>query len=129
MFVENALGFVVPKIWRPWQAVAPPVYVFLFFSGFLNMDPDGPYRTHLLFPGRRDEDPQVVDGRGNSMSPSSMKSMFGGGWGRKGAGLPFGVGGPGANARADARGTPEADSYAYMRGGNSKQVRFQTCHS
>ena len=91
------------------------------------MDPDGPYRTHLLFPGRRDEDPQVVDGRGNSMSPSFMKSMFGGGWGRKGAGLPFGVGGPGANARADARGTPEADSYAYMRGGNSKQVRFQTC--
>ena len=50
-------------------------------GGVLTMDPDGPYRTHLLFPGRKDEEGDFV-GRGRATgSPSFMKQMLT--WGRK----------------------------------------------
>lgn len=48
--------------------------------GVLALDADGPYRTHLLFPGKRDE----AEGEGGGRKPGStsfMKQMLG--WGKK----------------------------------------------
>ena len=89
-------------------------------SSLINMDPEGPYRTHLLFPGRKEDEGQ--DGRGSSVSPSFMKSMFSGAWGKqKQTGLPFGGGGGQAAEMQRYRMTPETDPF-YMRG---KQVSFE----
>merc|ERR1719285_1199762 len=50
-------------------------------AGLFNMDPNAPYRTHMLFPGRKEDDCGGPDPRRSSGSPSFMKTMMG--WGGK----------------------------------------------
>ncbi len=52
-------------------------------GSMLSMDPDGPYRTHLLFPGRKDDDAAPEMGRrsGGGGGSGFMKQVFG--FGRK----------------------------------------------
>lgn len=45
------------------------------------MDPNAPYRTHMLFPGRKEDDSGGPDPRRSSGSPSFVKAMMG--WGGK----------------------------------------------
>eukprot|EP00092_Neocalanus_flemingeri_P026433 GFUD01028654.1.p1 GENE.GFUD01028654.1~~GFUD01028654.1.p1 ORF type:complete len:397 (+),score=86.11 GFUD01028654.1:71-1192(+) len=45
------------------------------------MDPNAPYRTHMLFPGRKDDDTSQPDPRRSSGSPSFMKAMMS--WGKR----------------------------------------------
>ena len=49
-------------------------------GGIFNMDPNAPYRTHMLFPGRKDDE-APMDPRRSSGSPSFMKTMMG--WGKR----------------------------------------------
>ena len=48
-------------------------------SGLFNMDASSAYRTHMLFPGRKDED--GAEPRRSSGSPSFMKAMMS--WGKR----------------------------------------------
>jgi len=50
-------------------------------GGLFNMDPNAPYRTHMLFPGRKDDDSSQADPRRSSGSPSFMKAMMS--WGKR----------------------------------------------
>ena len=50
-------------------------------TGLFNMDPNAPYRTHMLFPGRKEDDSGGPDPRRSSGSPSFVKAMMG--WGGK----------------------------------------------
>jgi hypothetical protein len=50
-------------------------------GGLFNMDPNAPYRTHMLFPGRKDDDSSQTDPRRSSGSPSFMKAMMS--WGKR----------------------------------------------
>lgn len=50
-------------------------------GGLFNMDPNAPYRTHMLFPGRKDDDGSGNDPRRSSGSPSFMKAMMS--WGKR----------------------------------------------
>ena len=92
-------------------------------SNILNMDPDAPYRTHLLFPGRSGED--NADGRGPSGSPSLLQAVFGGSWGKKASttGLPLGVRNEGTGDAQRYRVTPEMDPF-YRGGPGPKTVSF-----
>ena len=49
-------------------------------GGLFNMEANGPYRTHMLFPGRKDED-GGPDPRRSSGSPGFMKTMMS--WGKR----------------------------------------------
>jgi hypothetical protein len=88
------------------------------------MDPDAPYRTHLLFPGRGGDE-SSPDGRGPSGSPSLLQGIFGGSWGKKSSttGLPLGVRNEGAADVQRYRVTPEMDPF-YRGGPGGKQVSF-----
>ena len=79
-------------------------------GGILNMDPDGPYRTHLLFPGRKDE---MDDPRRPGGSPSFMKQMLQ--WGKKSSEARMMP----QQEMQKYRVTPEQDPYF-----RSKQVSF-----
>lgn len=50
-------------------------------TGLFNMDPNAPYRTHMLFPGRKEDDSGGPDPRRSSGSPGFVKAMMG--WGSK----------------------------------------------
>ena len=50
-------------------------------SGLFNMDNNSAYRTHMLFPGRKDEDGSCGEPRRSSGSPSFMKAMMS--WGKR----------------------------------------------
>ena len=50
-------------------------------TGLFNMDPNTPYRTHMLFPGRKEDDCGGPDPRRSSGSPGFVKAMMG--WGSK----------------------------------------------
>jgi len=81
-------------------------------SSLFNMDPNSSYRTHMLFPGRKEDDGSTTGGdhRRPSGSPSFMKSMMS--WGKRSsdprsssANGPPGAGGtPGAPPRGRGRG-------------------------
>ena len=49
-------------------------------GGLFNMEGSGPYRTHMLFPGRKDEE-TTADPRRSSGSPGFMKTMMS--WGKR----------------------------------------------
>lgn len=49
-------------------------------TGLFNMDANGPYRTHMLFPGRKDDE-GPPDPRRPSGSPGFMKTMMS--WGKR----------------------------------------------
>lgn len=73
-------------------------------TGLFNMDPNTPYRTHMLFPGRKEDDCGGPDPRRSSGSPGFVKAMMG--WGSK---RPSGAGGQAPNSQEMARynrGTP-----------------------
>jgi len=61
-------------------------------GGLFSMDSNGPYRTHMLFPGRKDEE------TGGSGGPGGGGGSGGGGGGG-GAGSGGGAGGPGGDPR------------------------------
>ena len=88
------------------------------------MDPDAPYRTHLLFPGRGGDETSP-DGRGPAGSPSLLQGIFGGSWGKKSStsGLPLGVRNETAGEAQRYRVTPELDPF-YRGGPSSKTVSF-----
>lgn len=50
-------------------------------SGLFNMDNNSAYRTHMLFPGRKDDDGSCGEPRRSSGSPSFMKAMMS--WGKR----------------------------------------------
>jgi hypothetical protein len=68
-------------------------------TGLFTMDPNTPYRTHMLFPGRKEDDCGGPDPRRSSGSPSFVKAMMG--WGGK---RPSAQGAPGQEMAR--RGTP-----------------------
>ena len=73
-------------------------------TGLFNMDPNTPYRTHMLFPGRKEDDCGGPDPRRSSGSPGFVKAMMG--WGSK---RPSQTGGGAPNSQEMARynrGTP-----------------------
>ena len=45
-------------------------------GGLFALDANGPYRTHMLFPGRKEEEAAGPDPRRSSGSPGFMKSMM-----------------------------------------------------
>ena len=49
-------------------------------GGLFSMDANGPYRTHMLFPGRKDEE-SGPDPRRSSGSPGFMKGLMS--WGKR----------------------------------------------
>ena len=69
-------------------------------TGLFNMDPNTPYRTHMLFPGRKEDDCGGPDPRRSSGSPGFVKAMMG--WGSK---RPS-QGAAGGQEMALRRGTP-----------------------
>lgn len=71
-------------------------------TGLFNMDPNTPYRTHMLFPGRKEDDSGGPDPRRSSGSPGFVKAMMG--WGSKRASQ--GAAGAGGQEMALRRGTP-----------------------
>ena len=50
-------------------------------GGLFNMEGNGPYRTHMLFPGRKEEEGASGDPRRSSGSPGFMKQMMS--WGKR----------------------------------------------
>ena len=68
-------------------------------SGLFNMDASSAYRTHMLFPGRKDED--GAEPRRSSGSPSFMKAMMS--WGKRPSDAKAGQN---AQELARYRGTP-----------------------
>lgn len=81
-------------------------------GGILNLDADAPYRTHLLFPGRKDDADMAGDPRRGG-SQSFMKQMLT--WGKK----PSESRPPNAAEMQRYRDTPEIDPYF-----RNKQVSF-----
>ena len=69
-------------------------------GGLFNMDANSAYRTHMLFPGRKDEDGSA-EPRRSSGSPSFMKAMMS--WGKRPSDAK---GGQNSQDVARYRGTP-----------------------
>ena len=82
-------------------------------TGLFNMDPNGPYRTHMLFPGRKDEDGSG-DPRRSSGSPGFMKAMMS--WGKRPSEPRNAAGGSQEMARYQ-RGTPNSRTESEFDGG------------